>query len=172
MQLTGLELTASLRLQKPDDALDIKLELAAVGKAVIQSDFYKLLFFDFMNGNVTGITGTVTTGLKAKVYDVADVKQIETLPAQFDWYEDETNYICECTMTKTQTVATTFYAESVKINYVADEEGIASDLYIFNSTAPATSSFATVVGPDKGIEVLNTDGDVTATVVFKFTIKK
>lgn len=172
MQLSGIDLTASIRFQQANDALDIKLELANVGKAIVQTDFYKLLFFDFLNGDVTGTTGVVTTGLKAIVYDVADVAQVTTNTALFDWYEDETSYICECTMTKSAVPGGTFYAESVKIHYIADKEGVEQDSLIFTSTAPATSTFATAVAQDKGIEVLVGNGSLTTTVVFKFTIKK
>ena len=125
-----------------------------------------------MNGDVTGVNGTVDTGFHFELIDVADVAQVTADTELLDWYETETHYVAECIMSNSAVPGGDFYAESLKLYYTANDADVADVSHIMTSTAPASSSFAMTVGADKGIEVLASDGSLTTTVTYKMMIKK
>ena len=95
MQLTGLEFTSSVRLTQANNALDIDVDLLSTSSK-IDPNFYSMLFFDMLNGDVTGADGgSVTTGFLCKVYDTAGNLYATTTVQKLDWYQVEKGYISE-----------------------------------------------------------------------------
>lgn len=170
MQLTGLEFTSSVRLTQANNALDIDVDLLTTSSK-IDPNFYSMLFFDMLNGDVTGADGGgVTTGFLCKVYDTAGNLYTTTTVQKLDWYQVEKGYISEAISSITRT-STDVRLRKMDLFYIANNGGTAKEVMIGTSNLIATSSFASNdVNSIPGVLVTSTNGDTTLKVTFRFTI--
>lgn len=172
MQMKGLDVLSAVRLTQPNDALDIDVDQLSTNLGVIQNEFYAFLFFDMLNGEVTG-AAPVTTGIKLKLYNVAGAVVVESDAVKLDWYETETAYISEAAFSKVQALGSDTYISKAVVSYVGNDGGVAKEVDIFESTAFAKSVFASAdTSSNKGILISVSNGSLTATGSLQFSISK
>ena len=173
MQLKGIELETTIRLTQAADALDVKYTLTT-NAANVDANFYSLMFFGLLNGDVTGVDGTPTTGIKFKVYETDDSTFHEATVAKLDWYETESSYISEAIPTSSSVaVGTDTYIREVEVIYTANDRDTGADTVIFSSTALGSVAAAVDDGNGvKGILLETANGAVDITVTHRFVIAK
>ena len=173
MKLSGIDLNGTIRLTQPNDYMDIEFGLMKNGQSEIKPEFYTLVFFNLMNGNVTGKDGSsFHTGVYFKIKDIAG-NVITTPVVKFDWYEGEQVYYVAADAEVSQTISADIRIASVEIYYVANNNDAEDDILIATTNTPAASSFATDDGNgNKGILVAQAGGDLTARVNFIMEISK
>ena len=127
-----------------------------------------------LNGDVTGVDGTPTTGVKFKLYDTNSVLFAETTTNnKLDWYENESAYISEAVDVAAYTVGTDVRVAKIEVIYVANNSDVARETIIFSSMALAGSSYATADSNGvKGVLLNAADGNVTINVKTQFVISK
>lgn len=176
MQLRGLEIISNLRITQVTNAFDVKLKLDTTA-ANIDANFYALLFFDMLTGNVTGVDATPVTGFKFKIYKTDDtVFCASTTVGKFDWYETETTYISEATSTiASQAVVSNTWIKEVELIYVSNDNDVAKETIVMSSTAIANTAIATNDGqatPVKGLPLASAGGNAAITATLQFSITK
>lgn len=177
MNLKGLELVSTLRITQATNSFDVKFKLDTTA-ANIDANFYGLMFFDLLAGNVTGDDGgTATTGFKFKIYKTDDtVFCTSASQGKLDWYETETTYISEANVNiASQAVATDTWIKEVELIYVANEADAPKEIIVMSSTALANVSMATNDGqatPVKGLKLASAGGNANITCNVQFVITK
>lgn len=171
MKLTGLELLSSVRLSQAADYIDIELDLLNTSTTIDQT-FYSMLFFDMLNGDVTGETaGAATPGFLFKIYKTDGTLFSTSAVSQLDWYETETGYVSETMPTFTVAVPTDMHVRKVEMYYVANDVDVNKEVLMLSSEEINRSNFATKDASDiLGVPVLAAGGDLTASVMIKFVI--
>jgi len=148
MKLTNLELTSELRITQPvgiEDGQIVDIRFALDGqRAVIQPDFYNVVFYQLMNGFVVGSDSTAfNTGIKCKLYNDVGTVVGETLPTKLDRILTETGTEVSCLSTVTlldSSIAA--YVHRVEVVYVSNDNDVEADMVIFSTTSPQYTSFA------------------------------
>jgi len=176
MRLSGIDLQGTLRFTQPNDALDIQIDLMANGKSEIKSELYTLVFFDLMNGTVTGADDAangIETGISFVVKD-PDGNAIASTPvAKLDWYEGEDAYYVQAISDSVVTLTADARIAEVEVYYTANDSGSAKQVLIASTTTPAASSFATDDGAgNKGILVQSGNGALNVTCNYLLVISK
>jgi len=171
MKLTGLEFTASMRMTQAGDALDVDMDLLSTTTTIDQV-FYSTLFFDMLNGDVTGAAGgSSVPGFVIKAYDTDDVLFTTSGVVQLDWYEVETGYISEALTTKIASVASDVRLRKIELYYIANEGGADKEVLITTSEEIAKTAFADADSNGVyGVLVENANGAVTMTTTMRFVI--
>lgn len=179
MQLRNVSVEATIRLTQPNDALDIALDAFKQGYGELHPNFFKLVFFDMLNGNVSGrddSTHSIVTGFYAKFYDTTNSEQLSTNIAKLDWYETETAYVITVTTSGNTTPASSFHMSKMELYYVAnDEESTPApqDIKVLESTVFQNTVFtSTDADSNKGILIDAADGALTGSVTFTITVNK
>jgi len=179
MQLRNVTISTDVRLQQPNDALDIVLDGFKTGYGALDPNFFKLVFFDMLNGNVSGVDdsdNSIQTGFYAKFYDTADNQQLSTQKAKLDWYETETTYVITVTTSGTMTPMSSFHMAKMELFYVANDEETTpaeQEIKVAESTVFQASVFTSTDSESrKGILIDATDGDLTGSVTFTIVISK
>ena len=166
MQLSGIDLSAYMRLTQPDDALDIEIELLKTGVAEIKPSLYTLLFFDLMNGVLTGADdpgNSITTGIWFDVKLVDGTSLAQTTKAKLDWYESTTYYIVEAVSIANVTLSADVKISNVDVYFTANDVSAGSEknILLATSAAPANCAFSSSDENGSGIVVQNANGNLT-----------
>jgi len=174
MQMKGLDVLSTVRLTQPNDTLDIELDQLTSNSSSIQNEFYATLFFDMLNGTVTGEAGgAANPGLKLKMYDVDGAVVLESPVATLDWYETESNYISEAQLAYTGALVADTYIAETEVILVVNDGGSDKEIVVYKSTAFSLSSFASAdVNGHKGVLISISNGALTARGNLTFTISK
>lgn len=169
MILSGIDLSGTLRLTQPNDALDIELALFKTGQVKIEPDFYALVFFRLITGEISGQDGGgVVTGIKFKLFDDSDNVIAETPTGKLDWYEGTGEYYIEAPVETDVTLANDVYIAKVNGYFIGNKEGTAEEIPIFESTTPAGSKFSS----GQGIKVNAASGVLHLTAKYLLQISK
>lgn len=176
MQLKGLELSATLRITQATNSFDAKFKLDTTA-ANIDTNFYALVFFDMLAGNVTGKDNVLITGFKFKIYKTDDTTFCtSTTVGKLDWYETETTYISEAASTiAAQTVSSDTWIKEVELIYVSNKNDVADETVVMASTALAFTPLSTNDGqatPVKGLKLASAGGNAAITAALQFVITK
>lgn len=171
MKLSGLELTSSIRMTQAADALDIELNLLSTNTPV-DPVFYSTLFFDMLNGDVTGVIGgSATPGFVIKVYNTDNTLFTTSDVATLDWYETENGYISEAITTKTQAIASNTHIRKIELYYYANESDTNKEVLVASSEEIGRSNFATADSNGVlGIPLLSANGAVDFSCTTQFVI--
>ena len=168
MQLKNLDISSFVRITQGE----FDIEVDVFKNAEVTQEFYALLFFDLMNGNVTGADNPpLITGIKAKIYDTGNNLVSETSVSKLDWFETQTSYVINSETTSSFNPASDVYLSKVELIYVANDSGSAREVTITESSSLASSVFATTA-PDntKGVRIVPGATDVG--VSYTITIAK
>lgn len=170
MKLTGLEFTAGVRLTQANGNVDIDIDLLTENNK-IDPNFYSTLFFDMLNGEVTGADGSgVTTGFLCKIYDTAGNLFTTTTVTKLDWYQIETGYVSEAITSVTRT-STDVRLKKIDMYYVANDTNAPKEILVSTSTALSKSEFVSNdANSIAGVLVPAANGDTTIKVTVRFTI--
>lgn len=176
MNLTGISVTGSIRFTQANDVLDIEVDLFKTGQTEFTPQFYTLLFFDLMNGNVTGKDDAgngITTGISMKVYDVTDNEQVQTAVTKLDWYEGLNEYYVEATTTGSFTPANDVRLRRTDILYTSNAGTASREDVIVESLTLEKSNFAsTDTNNNSGVLIQAANGVVNVKGIYKVTISK
>ena len=177
MQLRGIDVSASVRFTQPNDVLDVQIDLLRGGAGEITSAFYALLFFDLMNGTVTGQDDPgngIETGIYFIIKCADNTTYATTGKAKLDWYESTGYYYIEAKPVVSFTPTEDKRVSSVEIVYAANDVVNLTEkaVTIATSDALARSSFATSGADGNGILITAAAGAVTITGNYLVTISK
>jgi hypothetical protein len=174
MKLSALEITSELRLTQPatgaesGETLDIRFGIDT--GCTVSPEFYELILYNMLNGQVTGEDGAVTTGVKAVYYDASNVMLGESNVVKLDKVitETGTELVAMPTVTLTDSTVERFVTK-VNIYYIANDADVEDAKMIYSSTVPQKTIFAeaTGVGAGKGVAIPASGGSAKLTTNFK-----
>jgi|GEM_PF-6787532 len=168
MQLKNLDISSFIRVTQGE----FDIEVNTFKNADVTQEFYALLFFDMMNGTVTGADqGGVITGIKAKVYDIDNNIVSETVVSKLDWFETQTSYTINANTVSTVNLAADAYLSKIELIYVANDSGAEKEVIITTSDSLSNSVFATTA-PSSGKGVRIVPGNVSFNISYTITINK
>jgi hypothetical protein len=175
MKLSNIEITSDLRMTQPagaaekDQTLDIQFAVD-VG-AVADGEFYELLFYNLLNGFVTGEDETgVVTGVKAIYYDQNDQMIAETAAVYLDKVMTETgtelHAVASVDVPEDSTVV---YITKVDLIYISNNNSTEESNLIFTSVQPQKCAFAEEYNTDrdKGVAIPPSSGTTRLYTDFK-----
>jgi hypothetical protein len=161
MKLSNIEITSDLRITQPagaaekDETLDIRFAIDT--GSVVDGDFYELLFYNLLNGFVTGETaGPVVTGIKAIYYDQNDQAIAETPAVYLNKVLTETGTELNATASVTIPAdSTVVYITKVDLIYISNNNASEEVNLIFTSIQPQKCAFSEeyTTTRDKGVAI-------------------
>jgi len=176
MKLSGIDLQGTLRFTQPNDVMDIEIDLMKTGSSEIKTDFYALVFFDLMNGNITGEDDAgagIQTGISFVLKDAAGNAILTSPVTKLDWYESESAYYVQAIGEVNQTLTNDVRIASAEVYYTANDSGTTKQVMVASTNVPSTTTFATDDGNgNKGIFVQSANGDLTFTYNYLLVISK
>lgn len=174
MKLSALEITSELRVTQPNsgpesgETLDIRFGIDS--GCSVAAEFYELILYNMLNGQLSGEDGGITTGIKAVYYDASNVILATTNVVKLDKIITETGIelVAAPYANIIDSTAERFITK-VDVIYVANDNDVEDDKLIYSSTVPQKTSFAeaTGVGTGKGVAIAANGGAAKLTTNFK-----
>lgn len=177
MKLSGIDMSGKIRFTQDPDLFDKEVDLFKTGSAVIYPDFYTLLFFNLMNGDVTGrddAANSIATGIYFILKDTADSVYTTTGKVKLDWFEDLNYYYVRALIDSTISPSADSRIATVDIMYTANDVDATAekDVLLARSTALSTSKFASSDADGNGVLISMALGNVRIRGEYLITINK
>jgi len=185
-QINGLEIELDARIKQETLDRDYVVNLLRVNRFTLTPDFFKVFFFDLISGvKFIGLDSEVVsfefeTGFIGNFQFTQAIVDVPTLEIKPDFYETETHYVIEATITKNVSggvITADWFLNAFELKYKMNDFSVPSapvavTKTILTSTALAISEFAEsdlgAPTPANGIKL--DDGD-DAELTFSFRLR-
>lgn len=173
MKLNNLDISSEIQIAQ-QDGMNIKFDLTR--GTVPSTDFYNLIFYQMLNGIVSGVSSgeTIKTGISFIFYDQNDEIIYKSYPVHLKKITTERFVELSCVETKTLIKKDCInYLTRVDVVYCSDRASYSEQALIFSSLMPQKTTFAELTdGSIRMGTALPLDcGDINLTCSFVLTYK-